>query len=156
MLRRTKVVAVCQARLELDAFVLEIARPLAQLDVAGGERSERYISIGINSNGQYVVTSIQIFGSQGGRSVAPPGTVAMAHTHPSDDFEQPAKADDQLAAEHNQSSFVIARNGKNVWEIGRNEGVISIRTISSDPIGSWEPFHRKTDQYRIYSNSRYP
>ena len=146
-----------QANPKLDAFVQAIARPLAQLDVGGGEQSERFISIGVNSDGQYVVTSIQILGTQGGTNITTPsGTVAMVHSHPGREYEQPAKADNQVAAVYNQSSFVVADGGKNIWEIGRNDGVISIRTITSDPIGPWEPFQRDTARYRFYSNSRYP
>jgi hypothetical protein len=142
----------------LDKFMQTIAKPLAKLQLNGENQVERYVTIDRNADGQYFVASIQIMGKQGGRVSEPSTTYAIAHSHPGTDLEQPDKADAGWAINTGRPSFVIGDAGRNIWEIGRNSGVVSIRLINDAPaeFGEWEKFHKLPSEYKIYNTTRYP
>jgi hypothetical protein len=54
----------------------------------------------------------------------------------------------------NLHGFVIGESGENVWEVGRDSGVIAIRSIMPQ-IGQWERYQTNPYDYQIYDASEY-
>ena len=142
----------------LDQFMLDISKPLLDLRIRGGDR-EKFITIGTDSSGNYVVTSILAVG-ENGASFSPDAlrdSAAIAHTHLYDENQQPANGDDTFLRVTNKPSFQIGANSRTLFEIERNNGLPSIRSINGpSSFGPWETFRSSSDQYRIYSNAKYP
>jgi hypothetical protein len=143
---------------ELDAFMKDIAVPLANLRVTGGANPEKFITVGLNGDDQLVVTSVQVLGLQGGSNLyIPDNAVAIAHTHPTGAYQAPNGGDDSYLIVTSKPSFVVGRTGSNVWEIERDEGIPQIRLIQSgSEFGPWEPFQSNPTKYTIYNDRRYP
>ncbi|HEX4197477.1 MAG TPA: hypothetical protein VHZ26_08545 [Caulobacteraceae bacterium] len=141
----------------LDAFMQSIKQPLESLNVGGGD-PEKFITVGQNDQGQYIITSVQIIGSQGGTNLwIPSDAVAIAHTHPVGAYQAPNGADDSYLFATGKPSFEIGVTGSNLFEIERNQGAPSIRVIQpSNNFGQWEKFQADPTRYRIYSDSNYP
>ena len=115
---------------------------------------EKFLTFGRDANGEVIVTSISIPGKQGGdvSQLIPDGTIAVAHVRQSSLISTPTGGDDSIAKTRNIPSFVITGDGRQVFEVGRTKGVISIRSVrSGGKPGPWEAF-QSSGRYRHYGD----
>jgi hypothetical protein len=138
----------------LNAFMLSISPSLESLNIAGVQ-AEKFITIGQDSSGNYVVTSLQVLGSNGGSLNISGDTVAIAHTHLADENQEPADGDNNFLIATGKPSYEVSQGNNSVFEIERHQGVAQIRQIqSTTKFGPWEPFQVNPSNYRIYNDGR--
>ena len=68
----------------------------------------------------------------------------LTHDHPPSGDDDHDLADDIPA-------FYIGARGRDVWEIGKNNGVASIRIVNTEGTGPWEKFQSDPSKYVYYS-----
>ena len=63
----------------------------------------------------------------------------------------PPSGDEDHDTKDNIPAFYIGSRGRDVWEIGKKAGVVSIRMVSDEGVGPWEPFQKDPSKYRYYA-----
>ena len=149
----------------MAAFVKAISVPTARAEIGGTNQGfEKELAFGRDPNtGEVIVTGIALGGSQGGSisSLMGPDVIAVAHVHyatlDTTLAQPPNGADDLVERKYGISSFVIGATGTNVWEVGKVNGNIDIRSVgNSNRYGAWEGYQIHEDSYRLYNGSKYP
>ena len=151
-----------QASPDLAAFVEAIGSATAGAKIGGTDQEyEKFLTFGRNAANEIVVTAISLVGKQGGNisRLLTPGVIGVAHVHyggPNGLVQPPNSGDDSIAKARNLPSFVIGSTGRNVWELGRSNGNISIRSVlPNNNYGRWEPYQPDASKYKIYNGSKY-
>ena len=140
---------------DVSEFVTAIALETAKAEIGGRDQDyEKFITFGRDAKGEVVVTGVAVLNHQGGEiaRLISGGAIAAAHVHWSRLRQVPMGGDDSIARFNNLPSFVITGDGRQVFEIGRTKGVISIRSVRSggEP-GPWEAF-QSSGKYRHYGD----
>jgi len=140
---------------DVAEFVTAIALETARAQINGRDQDyEKFLTFGRDANGKVVVTGIAVLNNQGGdvARLMGSGVIAAAHVHWPRLRQVPMGGDDGIARFNNLPSFVISGDGRQVFEIGRTNGVISIRSVrSGGPPGPWEAF-QSSGKYRYYGD----
>jgi hypothetical protein len=118
------------------AFLKEISRATAaaQIPVVG----EKFIAMAIRDAGDVIVQRIGILRGQGGdltRFLS--GSGALAHVHYDGLIQKPC-CGDHSSVKAGISDFVIGRDGRNIWEVGRVNSSYLYRSVGSDIPGRWQ------------------
>jgi LysM repeat protein len=149
-----------QSSPDLASFVEDIGPATATAKIGGSnQRYEKFLTFGRNGDGAIVVTGISLVGPQGGNiaGLLTPDVIGIAHVHYQGLVQPPNSGDNSIAKARNLPSFVIGSTGRNVWEIGRVNTDISIRSVlPHNTFGPWEKYQPNGDDYRIYNADRYP
>ncbi len=149
-----------QASSDLASFVKGIGSSTASARIGGrNQEYEKFLTFGKNANGEIIVTGISLVGPQGGNifGMLNSGVIGIAHVHYQGLVQPPNSGDNSIAKVRNLPSFVIGSTGQNIWEIGRANGNISIRSIlPNNNFGRWEAYQINADRYRIYNGGQYP
>lgn len=121
-------------------FVRDISVATARAKIGGRDQQfEKFFVIGQDTLGEPFVKTIGVLGENGGRIPSQAGDV-VAHRH-YDSLVQPPNGADESAARIGRSSFVINDDGRTVWEIGRINGEVKVRTVGDDgATGKWRDF----------------
>jgi hypothetical protein len=64
--------------------------------------------------------------------------------------DKPPSGDDDTLVRSGIPAFVIGARDRDIWEIGKVSGAISVRLISVTQLGPWEPFQQDPSKYRYY------
>lgn len=122
------------------AFVVDVAKDTARARIAGGDQEyEEFLVIGQNASGQPFIKTMGVVGKQGGVIPSELGDI-IVHQH-YEGLSQAPHGGDSSAALHGRPSFVIGADGRTVWEIGRIEGDVKVRTVGNgDSVGRWRDF----------------
>jgi hypothetical protein len=75
-----------------------------------------------------------------------PKILARVYTHSTLVDRPPSGSDDDFV-KTGIPAFIIGANARDLWEIGRVEGIISIRLISISQLGPWEAFQSNPADY---------
>jgi hypothetical protein len=148
-----------QASPDIAAFVASIGPATANAQIGGtDQRYEKFLTFGRNADNEVVVTGISVVGRQGGNiaGLITPDVISIAHVHYDTLVQPPNSGDDSIGKVRNLPSFVIGNTGQNVWEIGRVNGNIAIRSVgTNNTFGQWEKYQSNADNYRIYNGRKY-
>jgi hypothetical protein len=140
---------------DVSEFLTAIAEVTAKAEIGGRDQDyEKFLTISRDAKGEVIVTGIAVLGRQGGdvSRLIPDGTIADAHVHGRGLVQTPLQGDNSIAKSRNLPSFVISSDGRQIFEIGRTKGVISIRSVrSGGKPGPWEAF-RSSGKYRHYGD----
>ncbi len=141
------------ATADVHRFILAIAEPTATARTGDGQ-SDRAVTLGRNSKGELVVTSMQVMAA-GQSPDFPDGTVAvMIVRRPG--VCQPPHGEDYRGLFKRIFTFVIDHRGQNIWELGYVHGVGSIRLVKGpDAFGPEETFNVDPSRYKTYACANY-
>ncbi len=137
------------------AFVLSIAAATANAKVHGTQDVEKTMVVGPDASGVLVVKWIALVGRAGGRMPPSGPGDTMIHVH-YDNRKQPPHESDSSAARAGRVSYVIGRDGRNVWEVRREGDAVKVGLITAKGYGPFEDFQPEPDDYTYYNTRRYP
>lgn len=138
---------------DIVEFVLAIAGPTAQ---APGDRSgDRVVTIGRNSKGELVVTSIAQV-ADGHAPRFPAGTLAALIVRHQGECQPPHGNADAAALDARVFSFFVDYRGETVWELGYENSFAVFHSVKgAGETGPQETFNIDPAKYRIYTCAKY-
>lgn len=121
-------------------FVVDIARETARAPIGGRDQEyEKFLVIGRDPSGEPFVRRMGVVGKQGGIITSLPGETVV-HQH-YEGLAQSPNGGDSSSALNGKPGFVIGSDGRTVWEVGRIDGEVKVRTVRDGGASSgWRDF----------------
>ena len=118
------------------AFLRDVSKAtaMAQIPVQG----EKFLALSMADENSVIVRRIGILLGQGGdltRFVSDAG--AIAHVHYDGLIQRPC-CGDHSSVKFGISDFVIGKDGRNIWEVGRVNGSYLYRSVNKETPGRWQ------------------
>jgi YD repeat-containing protein len=134
---------------QVRQFILDIAELTRAAKLSGGQQYEKFLTVGRNSTGELIVTSIAAL-PQGATWTPPSGTITHLHIHHNDLYQPPHAADDAYARTRGKASFVVGGQDRNLYEVGRQNGQSAVRLIKNNGVlGTWLPYQIDPKSYYV-------